>query len=394
MDGLATYRVKPRPESLTYLVALLATASATAAQFFLFDVLKDAEPYMPYVIAVMVTASYGGWKAGLLATALGALASDYFFVAPYFSLGMEEAGAWAALAQFVIAGTTISWLCETLHRVRRCLEAKRERLEQEIQERWKAEAALRASEARLQEADRHKDDFLATLAHELRNPLGAIRSAVRLLQLRGIQEQERERGREVIGRQVECLSRLIEDLLDVSRIRRGKIELRKERVDLTEAIQVALESSRPLIERYGHELTVRLPPEPIELKADMMRLNQVFMNLLDNAAKYTRPGGQIRLTVEHEGNSVRVSVKDTGIGIPTNKLAHIFEMFFQIDRSSEQSEGGLGIGLALVRRLVEMHDGTIEARSEGLGKGSEFLVRLPVAAMHHPRPESTNPAFA
>jgi signal transduction histidine kinase/CheY-like chemotaxis protein len=379
MENLASHSETLRSRASAYLVAVLITALAAAVRLFLFGVLADAEPYMTFVIAVVVAAAYGGLGPGLLATGLGAVAGVYFFVAPYFSLRIEEVSEGLACALFVTAGVTISSICEALHRGRRRLEVKQGELEQEVQERERAETAARQSEARLKEADRHKDEFLALLAHELRNPLAPIRSAIRLLQLRGSAEPDLRWGRDVIERQVECLSRLIDDLLDVSRISRGKMALRKQRVGLAEIIQGAVESSRPLIDQHGHELRVRLPPEPIDLEADLVRLAQVFMNLLNNAAKYIEHGGRIWLTAGRQGGGVVVSVRDTGIGIPADKVPRLFEMFYQVDHALKRSEGGLGIGLTLVRRLVEMHGGTVEARSEGPGKGSEFLVRLPAA---------------
>jgi signal transduction histidine kinase len=378
-------RLASRSETLqfqasAYLVAVLVTVLAAVVRFFLFGVLGDVEPYMPFIIAVMLAAAYGGWKPGLLATCLGAVAGVYLFVAPYFSLRIEAASEWLAVSQFLIAGGTISWICEALHRVRRCLEAEQSQLEQEVKERQRAESAARESEARLKEADRHKDEFLAMLAHELRNPLAPIRNAVRLLRLKGSVEPDLLWGREVIERQVECLSRLIDDLLDVSRISRGKMEVRKQRIELTEILNGAIESSRPLIDQQGHRLSVNLPPEPIHLEADVVRLAQVFMNLLNNAAKYTEKGGRIWLGAERRNGNVIVRIKDSGIGITADKLPRLFDMFFQVDHSSDRSGGGLGIGLTLVRRLVEMHGGTVEAQSEGMGKGSEFLVSLPVIA--------------
>jgi PAS domain S-box-containing protein len=237
----------------------------------------------------------------------------------------------------------------------------------------------------LKEADRRKDEFLATLAHELRNPLAPVRHAVQVLRLKGPGEPELRWGRDVIDRQLEHLTRLIDDLMDLSRITRNKLELRKERIELAEVIQGAVESSRPLIAQCGHELTVTLPPEPVILHGDVVRLAQVFLNLLNNAAKYTERGGRIWLTAEREDGEVVVRVKDTGVGIPPEKLPRLFEMFFQVDRTLERSQGGLGIGLSLVRRLVELHGGRVEARSEGAGKGSEFIVRLPVL-VEEPKP--------
>jgi CheY-like chemotaxis protein len=184
---------------------------------------------------------------------------------------------------------------------------------------------------------------------------------------------------DVIDRQVRQMTRLVDDLLDVSRISTGKIELRKRLIELAPVVDSAVEASRPLIERWGHQLTVSIPSEPIVLEADTTRLAQVLSNLLNNAAKYTQQGGRIRLTAERQRRHVLIRVEDTGIGIPRDMLSSIFDMFTQVDGSLERSEGGLGIGLTLVQRLVEMHGGTVEARSDGPGSGSEFLVRLPVA---------------
>jgi signal transduction histidine kinase len=231
----------------------------------------------------------------------------------------------------------------------------------------------------LRESDRHKDEFLATLAHELRNPLAPIRNALQVMRLARNDPSALESSEAIIERQVQQMVRLIDDLLDLSRISRGKIELRKERVDLSEVLKSAIETSRPLIEECGHQLTVNLPAEPVPLNADLTRLAQVFLNLLNNSAKYTERGGQIWLSAERQDDTVVVRVRDNGAGIPPQMLPRIFEMFTQVDRSLERAQGGLGIGLTLVRRLVEMHGGSVEAHSEGTGKGSEFIVRLFVA---------------
>jgi PAS domain S-box-containing protein len=234
--------------------------------------------------------------------------------------------------------------------------------------------------ATLKESDRRKDEFLAMLAHELRNPLAPIRNAVQILRLKGPFLPELQWARDVIDRQVQQMTRLVDDLLDVSRITRGKIELRKERIGLATVVKSAVETSRPLIEKQGHELTVVIPPEPIHLEADLARLSQVLSNLLDNAAKYTDRGGRIWLTAERQNDQVLIRVKDTGIGIPPEMLPRIFEMFTQVDPSLERSQSGLGIGLMLVQRLVEMHGGTVEAHSAGPGMGSEFVLSFPVVA--------------
>ena len=254
----------------------------------------------------------------------------------------------------------------------------------------------RQMEQELRNADRMKDEFLATLAHELRNPLAPIRNAVQYLGMEGLKEPDVRTARDVIARQVTVMVRLIDDLLDVSRISRNKLDIRKQRVELAAVVESAVESSRPLIQQCGHELTVSLPPEPIHLDADPIRLAQVFLNLLNNAAKYTKRGGHIWLTAEREGSDAVVSVRDNGIGIPGDMLSRIFDMFTQVDRSLERSQGGLGIGLTLVRRLVEMHDGSIEARSNGPDEGSEFVVRLPlyIQPPQEPPPRSDGPRAA
>ena len=254
-------------------------------------------------------------------------------------------------------------------------------------------SALRERADELAEANRHKDEFLATLAHELRNPLAPIRNAVQYLGMEGLTEPDVKTARDVIARQVTVMVRLIDDLLDVSRISRNKLDIRKERVELAAVVESAVESSRPLIQQCGHELTVSLPPQPVHLDADPIRLAQVFLNLLNNAAKYTKRGGHIWLTAEREGSDAVVSVRDNGIGIPGDMLSRIFDMFTQVDRSLERSQGGLGIGLTLVRRLVEMHDGSIEARSNGPDQGSEFVVRLPlfIQPPQEPPPRSDGP---
>jgi PAS domain S-box-containing protein len=241
----------------------------------------------------------------------------------------------------------------------------------DITERKRAEAALR-------EADRRKTEFLAVLAHELRNPLAPLRNGLEILQMPDADRDTVERTYDVMNRQLGHLVRLVDDLLDLSRINNGKIELRKERIELAGAVQDAVEASRPLVESSGHELTVTFPTEPLWVDGDRTRLTQVFANLLNNSARYTERGGRITLRAERRGGEAVVTVADTGIGIPADMLPRIFDMFTQADRPQERSKGGLGIGLSLVRGLVEMHKGSIEAKSGGTGKGSEFVVRLPL----------------
>ena len=241
----------------------------------------------------------------------------------------------------------------------------------DVSERKRAEAALR-------EADRLKDEFLATLAHELRNPLAPVRNALELLRRAEDDKALIEQARNIMDRQVGQMVRLVDDLLDISRITGGKLQLRKERVELTDVLDSAIETVRPLIEASGHELTVTLPSQPVPFYADPARLAQVFANLLNNAAKYTAKAGHIWLTAERRADRAVVSVRDTGIGIAADHLSDIFDMFSQVAPALERSPGGLGIGLSLVKGLVELHGGTVEARSGGPGKGSEFIVHLPI----------------
>ena len=246
------------------------------------------------------------------------------------------------------------------------------KIARDITERKQAEEALR-------EADRRKDEFLATLAHELRNPLAPIRNSLHILEMAGQSEPGIEYVREMMERQVNHMVRLVDDLMEVSRITRGKIELRRERIDVMDVIRTAIDTSRPIIDRGGHDLTLAIPSEPLTLEADPVRLAQVFSNLLNNAAKYTETPSEIRLTVRRQGKEAVISIRDYGIGIAREMLPRVFEMFAQIDSSRPGSMSGLGIGLTLVQNLVQMHQGTITASSEGLGKGSEFIVHLPLA---------------
>lgn len=228
-----------------------------------------------------------------------------------------------------------------------------------------------------EQADRRKDEFLATLAHELRNPLAPIRNSVQVMRLSSPNELDGQLL-EIMDRQVNYMVRLVDDLLELSRITRGKIELRKESVELREVIATTLETLKPLIAAAGHELTVASPAEPLVVEADPTRLGQIFTNLIDNAAKYTNAGGHIDISMDRDGDDAVVRVSDTGIGISAEALSSVFDMFVQIDNRESRGQSGLGIGLTLVRSLIELHGGTIEARSAGRGSGSEFEVRLPL----------------
>jgi signal transduction histidine kinase/ActR/RegA family two-component response regulator len=229
----------------------------------------------------------------------------------------------------------------------------------------------------IKEGERRKDEFLAMLAHELRNPLAPLRNGLDLLAMEGCDAATAAWVRGMMSQQVEHMVRLVDDLLDVSRIMRGKIQLRKERVQLADIVARGVETARPLIEQQKHQLTVSLPPQPVWLEADSVRLSQVVANLLNNAAKYSDKPGHITLSAVREGDEAVLRVLDDGIGMEAELLPRVFDLFTQADRSVARSQGGLGIGLTLARSLVERHGGSVQARSEGPGKGSELIVRLP-----------------
>jgi PAS domain S-box-containing protein len=254
------------------------------------------------------------------------------------------------------------------------------KIARDITERKLLEDKLRQTAAELSEANRRKTEFLALLAHELRNPLAPISNALRILELTHGDSDAVQSAIEMMRRQVGQLVRLVEDLLDVNRISRGKVELRLQRIELASAVNQAVETARPSCEAEGHLLTASIPPEPIHLNADSVRLVQVLGNLLNNACKFTPRGGRISLTVERDGTQAVIRIRDTGIGIALEQLSRIFDMFAQVDSSLDRTQAGLGIGLTLVKALVEMHGGTVEAHSDGVGHGSEFVVRLPVLA--------------
>ncbi|MFO1019174.1 MAG: ATP-binding protein [Planctomycetales bacterium] len=243
------------------------------------------------------------------------------------------------------------------------------------------------------EADHRKDEFLATLAHELRNPLAPIRSSINILQMSGSDPETVGRICEMIERQVTHMVRLVDDLMEVSRITRGIIELQHEQTDLATIVRSAVDTSQPIIAESAHRLSVSLPQGPVPIYGDGVRLAQVISNLLNNAAKYTDRGGQIGLSAEREDNELVIRVRDNGIGIPAEKLPFVFDMFMQVDRSNRRAQGGLGIGLTLVKRLVEMHEGSITVESDGPGQGSEFIVRLPLTIIdpEEREPDAENP---
>ena len=278
---------------------------------------------------------------------------------------------WANQALQREKASELAVLNRSLEEANRELAQANVALTQEVAERVRAEAALL-------DADRRKDDFLAILAHELRNPLAPIRNAIEILQRRGPEDPKLVKMRDLIERQVQHLSRLVDDLLDVSRITQGKINLKPEALDLREIVKHAVESNLAGIRAHGHEIDVKLPPEPVYSYGDSVRIAQVFGNLINNAVKYTHDGGRILVDLAVADGHAIVAVRDNGIGIASEYLSHVFELFGQVRNPRPHGQDGLGIGLALVRRLVEMHDGFVEARSDGVDRGSEFTVKLPL----------------
>jgi PAS domain S-box-containing protein len=266
----------------------------------------------------------------------------------------------------------------------------------DVTERRRSEESLRRLAAELAESDRRKTEFLATLAHELGNPLAPISNGLQLLRIADGDADAKERARNMMERQLRHLVRLVDDLLDIARISSGKVELKKDRASLDTILGSAVESSMPVLNAAGHHLDMRIAEPGLQLVADSTRLAQVVSNLLNNAAKYTPDGGRIELAARREGDEVVISVSDTGIGIAPETLQQVFEMFTQVGRHRERSQGGLGIGLALVRRLVELHGGSVSAHSPGVGQGSTFTVRLPIgtSATTAPPPAPAGPAAA
>lgn len=350
-----------------YGMAVLVTGLTLLASLVLRRVLEDAEDAVPlvlFILAVMVSAWYGGLGPGVLSSLLSVLAGNYFLMEPAKAFSFSSSTDWLRVTAFLVTAGVVSSLSEAMHEARR---------QAEIQAR-EAERGRRE----LERAGRQKDEFLAMLAHELRNPLAPIYNAVQILAVRGRDPEEVERVRRLIERQLHQVVRLVDDLLDMSRITRGKLSLWKKPVALARVVATAVETSRPLIESKGHELTVTVPEAPLQVCADAARLAQIVSNLLNNAAKYTETAGRIDLTVERLEGEACVRVRDTGIGIAPELLPRVFDLFMQAESSLDRAQGGLGVGLALVRRLVEMHGGAVEAHSAGIGQGTEMVVRLPL----------------
>ena len=288
---------------------------------------------------------------------------------------IDQAAMKAGAADYLEKGGLTPALLE--RSIRYALQQHRYEAELERKVRERTEELARANES-LKSADQRKDEFLATLAHELRNPLAPIRNALEIMRLADADPALMATQRDMLERQVEVMVRLIEDLLDVARISTGKLHIRPAPMALREAIDAAVEVSKPMLTHAGVDLHVALPERPITLTADYVRLAQVFSNLLNNGAKFTKPGGRVTLSATREDHHAVIRVRDTGIGIQPDGIKKVFELFSQVNSDADRSQGGLGIGLALVRRLVELHGGSVDVHSEGLNKGTEFTVRIPI----------------
>lgn len=481
-----------------YLVAVVATLAVVVFRVLLSSVLSDTAFFFPFVIAVTVSAWYGGLKPGLLATVLGAAFGFFFFVPPQYSIKLPDFRIGTTLVFFAAANITISLVCDALHKALRRVEASEARAVEHARDiehrdhalrdaqqqlhlitdsmsalvtrctkdlkyawvskpyadwlgksrdeimgasieetigraafaellpyfqrvlsgetvRWELEVEFgsigprwvdgtytptfaadgkpdgwvavvvdideqKREEEVLRVTGQRKDTFLAVLAHELRNPLAPLRNSLELLKRTETNSAINQQARATMERQLSHMVRLVDDLLDLSRINTDKLQLQKQPVALAEVVSQAVETVRPLFAEAGHELSIDLPSEPLRLHADTVRLSQAFSNLLNNACKYTDPGGRISLSAVREDGYVVVAVRDNGVGIPEDLNPKLFEMFTQANQTLERKHGGLGIGLALVKRLVEMHEGEVSASPNPNGPGSEFRVKLPLIA--------------
>jgi signal transduction histidine kinase/CheY-like chemotaxis protein len=361
-----------------YLIAVLGSALVFALRYSTDNPLRGFFTSLAFLLAVLASGLVGGWKPGLLATLVCLVNERFFFTNPKHSFAIPAGTDTMRILVYGVSGVAVSLLCEGLQRAWRRVAERQRQLEREMSERMAVAQERLHLVDQLRQADRRKDEFLATLAHELRNPLAPLSNAIELWGLVKNSPEQLDELREMMRRQLRQMTRLIDDLLDVSRISRGKISLRTERVDLRILVTTAVDAVKPIIAANNQRLELALPAEPVFVQADATRVSQVIGNVLHNAAKYTPERGEIWVRMTREGASASISIRDTGCGIPPDLLASIFEMFQQVDQTLERAQGGLGIGLTLAKRLVEMHGGSIDAKSDGPGCGSEFVISLPV----------------
>jgi signal transduction histidine kinase len=341
-----------------YGMAVLAVVLATVVRWLLDPMLGERSPHGLQLLAVVIIGWRYGFRPALVAVVLGGLLSVYFFVPPRYQFTWDflDNSLSITVLMYLVLGLASGILSDSL----RATALDNVRLFKEAKE-----------------AELRKDEFLAMISHELRNPLAPLRNGLYALERRSADDLELAKIHDLMSRQVSHLIRLVNDLLDVARITQGQITIRREPLVLNDVVRSAIEISRPMIDERKQDLIVSLPPQPLRMEADAVRLSQVIANLLNNAAKYTDRGGQIWLTLEADRDDAVIRVRDNGIGIAANQLPRIFDLFEQASGTRDRAEGGLGIGLTLVRRLVELHGGSVSASSPGLGLGTEFVVRLP-----------------
>ena len=346
-----------------YLLALLGVLLATLVRYEMGPVLGGTIPVVLYTVPVALAALHGGFGPGLFATLTGALVSDFLFIEPVYRFSLESQSSVVVILSFLVTGLTISYFG---HRMKTLQSSLAEQA-----------SKLAAANRELEQSDRRKDEFLAMLAHELRNPLAGISTAAELLKrARDAQPRTVQTG-EIIGRQVRHMTKLVDDLLDVSRVTRGLVMIEKKPVDLKDAVQGAVEQVKASLAARRQRLTLDLADGDILVCGDRIRLTQVISNLLANASKYSPEERTVRVVLRATAEQVELAVADDGQGIDASLLPHVFDLFVQAERTPDRAQGGLGIGLALVRRIVELHEGSVTAHSDGAGKGSRFTVGLP-----------------
>lgn len=351
-----------RDDGLSYFFAVLGVLCAALVRHQLEPILAGTIPVVIFTVPVILSALRGGFWPGMFCTLLSAVVSDYFFIEPVHSLDMTAQGA-VILLTFIAIGVIISVFGQRMKSLQSSLKLQAGELAQ--------------SNHKLQQANRRKDEFLAMLAHELRNPLAGISTAAELLKMIRHDDQRIGRAGDAIGRQVRHMTKLVDDLLDVSRVTRGLVAIEKIPVSLGEVLQSAVEQVRTAIDSKHQHLTLDIADEKMIVRGDRTRLTQVISNLLANANRYSHAGSAISLSAHATDTAATISVKDNGQGIDGQLLPQIFDLFVQAERGADRSEGGLGIGLALVKRIMELHEGTVVAQSAGDGQGSTFTITLP-----------------
>ena len=365
------------PAGRALLAALGLLAAALAVQWALRPVLDTRGPFLFFFPAVGIAAMWWGWRAGAVVV-IGGLFSGLAWLAPPGEWTVNDDAERVTVAGYLVSSAILLALGAWVHDLRaRAQRSERHRARQ-LRELRELHELSRQQQEQLQQADRRKDEFLATLAHELRNPLAPIRQAAVIARSDKAGPVQKERAHDIIDRQVRHMALLLDDLLDVSRITRGKLALRREPTPLAVLLEAAAESAQPLLTARRQQLSVRLPPGELWLDADPMRVEQILSNLLGNAAKYGKPEGKVELSARQEGGTVVVEVRDDGIGIPPEALESVFEMFEQLPRTEGRVGSGLGIGLSLSRGLAQLHGGSLRAKSEGPGQGSTFVLQLPL----------------